>query len=64
MVSGILPEDYWKKNVRMSRELFDQLVNALNPWISPNLNSPNYRAIPANKKVGITLYYLKDTGSL
>ena len=64
MVSGILPEDNWKKNFRMSRELFDQLVNALNPWISPNLNSPNYRAIPANKKVGITLYYLKDTGSL
>ena len=33
MVSGILPEESWKKNFRMSRDKFTQLVNEVNPWI-------------------------------
>ena len=64
ILMGILPEDEWKKNFRMSRETFEDLVQELSPWISPKPDSPNYRAILANKKVAITLYYLKDTGSL
>ena len=64
MISGRLPEDNWKKTFRMSREKFEQLVNELNPWIAPDPRSPNHRAISSMKKVGITLYYLKDTGSL
>ena len=61
---GILPEDEWKKNFRMSRETFQHHVQELSPWISPKPDSPHYRAILATKKVVITLYYLKDTGSL
>ena len=61
MVSGILPEESWKKNFRMSRDKFNQLVNE---WISPDPKSPNKRAISSMKKVAICLYYLKDTGSL
>ena len=64
MVSGILSRESWKKNFRMSRDKFEQLVNELNPWISPDPNSPNKRAISSMKKVDICLYYLKDTGSL
>ena len=60
---GILPEEKWKKIFRMSKETFQDLVQELSPWISPKPDSPNYRAILANKKVAITLYYLKDTGS-
>lgn len=64
MISGRLPEDNWKKNFRLSRQQFEQLENELNPYIAPNPTSPNHRALTSMKKLGITLYYLKDTGSL
>ncbi len=32
-------------------------------YISPNLSSANYRALSAEKKLALTLYFLKDTGS-
>ena len=35
----------------------------IQPFISPNLLSINLRIITAEKKLAITLYYLKDTGS-
>ena len=39
------------------------LADKLRPHISPR-RSPNHRAINVEKKIGMTLYYLKDTGSL
>ena len=39
-------------------------MNQLHPYLSPNPTSPNYRAIPVEKRIALTLYYLKDTGSL
>ena len=64
LVSGVTPTEYWKKNFRMSRTQFYELVEEIRPFISPNLLSPNPRVIPAEKKLAIALYYLKDTGSL
>lgn len=64
MVSGRLPEENWKKNFRMSMQQFGQFANELNSWIATDPTSPNHRAISSMKKFGITLYYLKDTGSL
>ena len=48
-------ESYLKKVGRkilgcLDRNKFTQLVNELNPWISPDPNSPNKRAIPSMKK--------------
>ena len=43
---------------------FEALVAELRPYISPNLVSLNHRAPNAEKKVAITLYYLKDTASI
>lgn len=40
------------------------LVSELRPYISPNPKSPNHRALSAEKKVAVALYFLKDTGSL
>ncbi|XP_047144707.1 uncharacterized protein LOC101236227 [Hydra vulgaris] len=40
------------------------LAEQLKPYIAPNPKSPNYRALSTEKKLAITLYYLKDTGSL
>ena len=64
MISGLSSSDCWKKNFRMSKEEFLNLCEELGPFISPNPASPNYRKISLEKKVALTLYYLKDTGSI
>ena len=64
MIGGMVAEENWKKNFRMTQEMFYELVEELRPYISPDNSTPNYRALSADKKVAITLYYLKDTGSL
>ncbi|CAB4035871.1 Hypothetical predicted protein, partial [Paramuricea clavata] len=64
MISGEAPEETWKNNFRLPREVFMEFAEELRPYISPNLSSPNYRALSAEKKLALTLYYLKDTGSL
>lgn len=61
---GYLPEDEWKYNLRMSREVFMKLVEELRPFISPDPRSPNRTALSAEKKLAQTLYFLKDTGSI
>ena len=62
LVTGVTINE-WKKNFRMSRTSFYELVQDIQPFISPNLLSINLRIITAEKKLAITLYYLKDTGS-
>ena len=64
MITGISPEEDWKKNFRMTRQEFNKLCDELRPYISPNPKSPNRRALSVEKKVALTLYYLKDTGSM
>ena len=64
MMLGMLPADCWKKNFRMPKEQFLNLCEELRPFISPSQASPNYRKISIEKKVALTLYYLKDTGSI
>ena len=59
-----VPPGTWKKNLRMSKECFYNLVAQLDPVIGPKPNSPNYRFLTTDKKLAVTLYYLKDTGSL
>jgi hypothetical protein len=63
MIDGISPADDWKRNFRMSRERFTELCEERRPFITPG-KSPNYLALSVKKKVGVTLYYLKDTGSI
>ena len=36
----------------------------MKPFLDPKPNCPNYRFLLSEKKLAITLYYLKDTGSL
>ena len=63
-VSGVTPKEFWKKNFRLEEASFFDLASHLRPYISPNPNLPNRRAICANKKVAITLYFLKDYGTV
>ncbi len=64
MMNDVSPRELWKKNFRMSKESFTELVNELRPHITPNPNFPNDRAVVPEKKEAITLYYLKDKGSI
>ena len=64
MLDGSLIEAEWKKNFRMPKLQFDGLLEGLVPYITPKNNSPNYHAVSAKKKLAMTLYYLKDTGTL
>ena len=53
-----------KKVFVFSRKKFFDLVDLLKTTIGPNPNTRNFRSLSAAKKVAITLYYLKDMGSL
>ena len=64
MINGIAPPGEWKKNFRLSEEEFRELAEKLRSYISPNPRSPNYRPIDVEKKLAVTLYYLKDKDSL
>ena len=64
MIGGTAPPLVWKKNFRMSREDFDVLADHLTPYLTPDKTSPNFLKLNVQKKLTVTLYYLKDTGSL
>ena len=64
LTTGLTHCESWKIFFRMTRSQFYQLVDEIRPFITPNLLSPNYRAITAERNVALSLYYLKDTGSL
>ena len=44
-ISGVKPKEFWKKNFRLEEASFFDLVSHLRPYISPNPNSPNRRAL-------------------
>ncbi|XP_047137567.1 uncharacterized protein LOC101235978 [Hydra vulgaris] len=64
LILNITPKEAYKKNFRLDKNSFFELVSLLEPYISPDSYSPNIRAITPEKKVAITLYYLKDSGTL
>ena len=64
MLTGVFPEESWKRNFRMSRRSFNSLLEELAPYCSPNPSSPNHRALTSATKLALTLYFLKDTGTL
>ena len=63
MWSGEAIAEEWMKNFRMPREQFEALADELSPHISPDPSSPGM-GLSVEKKLGITLYLLKDTGSI
>ena len=51
MIGGNLPGNFWKKNFRMSKDLFHELAAELVPYIAPNPSSPNYRLLDTEKSL-------------
>ena len=63
-MQGMSHLEFWKKNLRLTRNQFFNLTSELQPFISPSLLSLNHRTLNADKKLALNLYYLEDTGSL
>ena len=60
--TGALGEEEWQLNLRTSRENFMDLVEKVRPFLSTDPRSFRPDALTVEKKVAITLYYLKDQG--
>ena len=56
--------EWWNINFSMSKECCFEILDEIKPLLDPKLNCPYYRFLSAAKMLAITLYYLKDTGSL
>ncbi|XP_047140221.2 uncharacterized protein LOC105845863 [Hydra vulgaris] len=64
MIEPNVPETCWKRNFRMTKGCFLELAAIIDTVISPQPNCLNYCFLTTHKKLAITIYYLKDTGSL
>ena len=51
LLNGTALEEAWRKNFRLSRDVFYNLLDQLGPYISPNPLSPNTRALNADKNL-------------
>lgn len=49
---------------RMSKESLYGLADELRPCLAPHPDSPKRKALSTERRIAITLYYLKATGSL
>ena len=59
-----MDESEWKLNLRLSKETFMELVDKLRPQLAPKPRSFRPDTNTAEKKLAMTLHYLKDQGSL
>ena len=64
LLHEVLPTPEWKKNLRMEKHDFMKLGDELRPYIEPSLRGPRDDVITVEKQLAITLYFLKDQGSL
>ena len=62
--TGVMLPEEWIANFRMSKEDFMTLEQRLRPYLHPSRNSFRRDTISSFKKLAMTLYYLKDQGSL
>lgn len=60
--SGKLLESEWRLNLRMNREHFMELVEMVRPNLEIKCGNFRADALSVEKKVAMTLYYLKDQG--
>ena len=63
MWTGVLEEQEWHSNLRMNRATFLELVEKIRPLLQPDPRNLRADVMSVEKKVALTLYYLKDQGS-
>ena len=64
LYNGILPESEWKKNLRMDRDVFIALADEIRPYLQPGRSPRGLDVLSVEKQLALTLYVLKDQGSL
>ena len=65
LYTGRLPEDEWKKNFRMTRTVFMALADELRDYLEPSDACPRAGdVLTVEKQLAMTIYFLKDQGSL
>ena len=64
LFEGRMLESEWKKNFRMSRDVFLILVDEVRPFLEPRLGPLRDDVLSVEKQLAMTLYYLKDHGSI
>lgn len=64
LYNGILPESEWKKNLRMDRDVFIALADEIRPYLQPGRSPRGLDVLSVEKQLALTLYFLKDQGSL
>ena len=64
MLDGSMLSEEWIVNFRMSRNDFMKLEEKIRPYIRPSKDSFRVDTITSVKKLAMTLYQLKDQGSL
>ena len=64
LYNGILPESEWKKNLRMDRDVFIAQADEIRPYLQPGRSPRGLDVLSVEKQLALTLYFLKDQGSL
>ena len=64
LYGGKMPMEEWKRNLRMSKEYFQNLVELIWPHVKERSSQVRQDVINVEKRVAVTLYYLKDQGSM
>ena len=64
LINGKLAQEEWKKNLRMAKADFHKLVGLIKPFAVERSTRVRKDTIDLPKRVAITLYYLKDQGSM
>lgn len=64
LFEGRMEESEWKKNFRMDRNVFMVLANEVRPFLQPSRGPRGDDVLSVEKQLAMTLYYLKDQGSI
>ena len=62
--SGVSPLEVWKKSFRVIREDFLELVEIIRPYTRERSKRARQDIITLEKRVAMTLHYVKDQGSI
>ena len=52
------------KKISINKKILHELVEVLRPYVSPSGLSPNIKALGADEKLAVCLYYLKYADSI
>ena len=64
LYNGMLPEREWKENLRMDPAVFMSSADELRPFLEPGQSPRGLDVLSVEKQLAMTLYFLKDQGSL